>query len=415
MKSGKELEKPVSERTLPGTMEQPVMPSSKMRILDIRKALPLKKQIRLAVGAFFFTQGLCFASWASRIPDIKSMLGLSDAGLGSVLLALPVGSLASLPLSGWMVSKFGSKKMVINGAVMYSSTLVAIGFISMTWQLIGVLFFFGLFGNLVNIAVNTQAIGVENMYKKSIMASFHGAWSLAGFTGAAIGTFLVSKNIMPAYHFTAIALLCFSLMAISYRFTLRGKISSGSQPVFAKPDSALLRLGLIGFCGMACEGAMFDWSGVYFQKVVEAPAHLTTLGYVAFMSTMSGGRFAGDWLANQLGRKKMLQLSGILISSGLLLSVALPYIVPVVIGFMLVGFGVSSVVPLVYSAAGKSTTMSPSMALAAVSTICFFGFLVGPPLIGFIAEALNLRYSFALVAVLGSFTAILSSKAKLIQ
>jgi len=410
-------EHPVSQQSLPGPgpIDLPVMPSARMRIWNVRQALTLKKSIRLGVGAFFFAQGLCFSSWASRIPDIKNMLELSDAGLGSILFALPVGSMASLPVSGWIVTRFGSKKMVFIGGILYVFTLVVIGFMASIWQLVSALFFFGLVGNLVNIAVNTQAIGVENMYKKSIMTSFHGAWSLAGFTGAAIGALLVSENVAPSFHFMGIAIASLAIISISQRFTLRGKISSGEQPFFALPDSPLLKLGLVGFCGMACEGAMFDWSGVYFQKVVNAPAGLTTLGYVVFMSTMAGGRFTGDWLTNRIGRKKMLQLSGMLISSGLLLSVIFPSIVPVTFGFLLVGFGVSSVVPLVYSAAGKSRTLSPGMALAAVSTISFFGFLIGPPMIGFIAEAASLRYSFALIAALGFCTTMLSSKAKLIQ
>jgi MFS family permease len=410
-----ENEKPVSKQSLPGTVDLPVMPAAKMRIWNIRRAISIKGSIRLGVGTFFFTQGLCFASWASRIPDIKNLLSLSDAGLGSVLFALPAGSIAGLPLSGWVVGRLGSKRVLLFGALVYVLAMVSIGLVSATWQLVASLFCFGVTGNLVNIAVNTQAIGVENIYKKSIMASFHGAWSLAGFSGATLGTVLVSNRVPPLLHFLSVAVFCYVAIFVAHRFTLRGNISSGSQPFFAKPDNALLALGVIGFCGMACEGAMFDWSGVYFQKVVNAPMTMTTVGYVAFMSTMSGGRFAGDWLANLIGRKKMLQLSGIFISAGLMVSVLFPFIVPVTIGFLLVGFGVSSVVPLVYSAAGKSPTMSPSMALAAVSTISFFGFLIGPPLIGFIAEEASLRYSFAVIAALGLGTTILSSKAKLIQ
>jgi MFS family permease len=163
---------------------------------------------------------------------------------------------------------------------------------------------------------------------------------------------------------------------------------------------------------MVCEGTMFDWSGVYFQKVVQAPLTLTTLGYAAFMSTMAGGRFIGDRVVNHFGKKKVLQVSGFVIASGLLLAVILPYIITATIGFLLVGMGVSSVVPLVYSSAGKSKTLSPGVALTAVSTIGFLGFLLGPPLIGFIAQAFSLRISFTLIAVLGFCTTLLASQVK---
>jgi MFS family permease len=374
-----------------------------------------KVAIRLAVTVFFFTQGICFASWASRIPDIKLLLGLNDAQLGTILFALPAGLMTSLPLSGWLVTRFGSRRMLLVGATLYTLTLVLIGLVADRWQLTGALFMFGFFGNLVNIAVNTQAIGVEAIYGKSIMASFHGAWSLAGFTGASIAWFLVSLNIVPFHHFLMVAGLVFVLVAIAYKRTLPATRGSSDTPLFARPDGLLLRLGVIGFFGMACEGTMFDWSGVYFQKIVEAPEKLVTLGYVAFMSTMTGGRFVGDALSNRLGRKKMLQLSGALITTGLLVSVFLPTLITATIGFLLVGFGVSSVVPLVYGAAGKAGTLSPGVALAAVSTISFFGFLLGPPVIGWIAEAANLRYSFALIACLGSGIAMLATRSRLLQ
>lgn len=375
----------------------------------------IRRSIRFGVVSFFFTQGLCFASWASRIPDIKLDLGLSDAGLGSVLFALPAGSMAGLPFAGWLVTRMGSKKVMYVASILYAITLFSIGLGNQTWHLVTSLFIFGFTGNLVNIAENTQAIAVENLYKRSIMASFHGAWSVAGFTGAAIGALVVPLGVNTAYHFGAIAVLCIVTGTIGQQFALRGNMNTGKQPLFAIPDNPLLRLGIIGFCGMACEGAMFDWSGVFFLKVLKTPVSLSPVGYVMFMTAMATGRFTGDMIVNRIGRKKMIQLSGVLIASGLMLSVLAPYFVPVTIGFLMVGFGVSSVVPLVYSAAGKSETLSPGMALAAVSTISFFGFLIGPPLIGFIAEATSLRYSFAVVAFLGICATLLTSKARLIK
>lgn len=374
------------------------------------------KAARMAVSAFFFVQGLSFASWASRIPDIKTRLGLSEGELGSVLFALPVGLMVSLPLSGWLVSKYGSRKMVVLGALLYAFTLIFIGLSSTVTQLVASLFVFGIWSNLTNIAVNTQAVGVENMYGRSVMASFHGLWSLAGFVGALIGSYLITQQVSPYTHFSFIVLLACVIVFLFYKNTVQ--VESGAQdnqPVFVKPDRELLLLGLIGFCAMVCEGAMFDWSGVYFQKAVHVPAAQATLGYVAFMATMTGGRFMADWLVNKMGKKIMLQASGLIIGTGLLISVLFPYLIPATIGFLLVGFGVSFTVPLVYSAAGKSKTMSPGMALAAVSSISFLGFLIGPPLIGHLAEIASIRWAFAVVAVLGSCTTLLVSRARLIR
>ncbi len=368
---------------------------------------------RIAISAFFFLAGLCFASWASRIPDIKQHLHLSDAGLGAVLLALPTGLFVSLPFSGWLVTLFGSRLMATIAAILYCGTLPFLGLAQASWQLAGILFIFGLSGNLLNISINTQAVSLEALYGRSIMASFHGVWSLAGFTGASVGTIMISFHLKPFEHFGVISIIILMLIIIMNRFLLKQDVNSGSkQPLFAKPDTTLLKLGLIALCCMVCEGAMFDWSGVYFQKIVSPPKELVSIGFNAFMGTMAGGRFIGDWLATRMGSKRILQASGLVIAAGLALAVSLPYLVPATIGFLLVGFGVSSVVPLVYGAAGRSATFSPGVALAAVSTVGYLGFLAGPPMIGFIAQAASLRWSLSLIAVLGFMTTIIATKTK---
>lgn len=370
---------------------------------------PLRFQ-RIAVSIYFFIAGLTFASWACRIPDIKNKLHLSDAGLGSVLLSLPVGLMASLPLSGWLVGKFGSRKVLSIASVAYPVVLLLIGLAQTTFTTVIALFFFGMFANLFNIAVNTQGVGVELQYQRSIMASFHGVWSLAGFAGALIGTLMISLQINTLYHFITISILCILLGFIAYKHTLKQDSSKKNQPIFAMPDKGLLLLGLIAFSCLVCEGTMFDWSGVYFEKVIEVPNIYITLGYSAFMFTMASGRFVGDWLTTKLGGKLMLQMSGVLVATGLMLAVIFPNIIVATFGFLLVGLGVSTVVPLVYSAAGKSSTMTPGAALAAVSTIGFVGFLFGPPVIGFIAQASNLRWSFTFIAVLGFSITLLAAK-----
>jgi predicted MFS family arabinose efflux permease len=263
---------------------------------------------------------------------------------------------------------------------------------------------------MVNISVNTQAVWVEALYKRPIMASFHGLWSLAGFAGAAIGTLMIGANILPFYHFVTIAFTAVIVLSFSGRYLLNDETGTNvGNKLLAIPDKSLLFLGLITFSGMICEGAMFDWSGIYFQKVVQPSKEWVGAGYTAFMLTMATGRFIADWFAHKFGLKATLQLSGGLIASGLLFSVVFPNLLSALVGFLLVGFGVSSVVPLVYSAAGKSKTLSPGLAIAAVSTIGFFGFLLGPPVIGFIAEVSSLRVSFTLIALMGITVAILSS------
>jgi len=368
--------------------------------------------LRVAVGVMFFLAGLCFASWASRIVTVQHTLGLSDAGLGAILFSLPVGLMCSLPFSGWIITIIGSRRLLIISLIAYSITLIGLSLAQNVVQLIGCLVLFGFSSNAVNISVNTQASATEVMYKKPIMASFHGLWSLAGFAGAGIGWLMIGNGINPFRHFVLIAAIVIITVAIIARNLKDDKVAS-SGPVFVMPDSSLITLGIIAMCSMICEGAMFDWSVIYFKKVVLAPTTLIGAGFTAFMCTMAGGRFIADWFAKKYGLKRILQVSGSLTVTGLLIAVIFPYFYTALAGFMLVGIGVSSVVPMVYSAAGKSKTMAPGVALAAVSTIGFIGFLFGPPIIGFIAGLATLRASFVFIALMGSCVVILSTRAKL--
>ncbi|MDP9075800.1 MAG: MFS transporter [Bacteroidota bacterium] len=381
-----------------------------------------KVRLRIAVGVLFFMAGLCFSSWASRIATVQQNLGLTDAALGAVLFSLPVGLMLSLPFSGWVITKIGSKKLLLAAILVYGVCLISLGRAQNTFQLIICLVCFGFSSNAVNISVNTQAVAAERLYEKPIMASFHGLWSLAGFTGAGIGTIMIANKVDPFHHFIIIlVILAAGVIAASrYLNNDAGILKTGSETKVSIRQKLrlmvpLLTLGSIAFCSMICEGAMFDWSVIYFKKVVDAPIALQGAGFTAFMLTMAGGRFIADWFAHRFGLKRTLQVSGTLTATGLLISLIFPYFYTAMAGFLLVGAGVSSVVPMVYSAAGRSKTMSAGVALAAVSTIGFIGFLVGPPVIGFIAGLATLRASFAFIAVMGISVVVLSTRANLDQ
>jgi len=370
---------------------------------------PLSKR-RVAIGSLFFLAGLSFASWASRIPDIQLKFSLSEAQLGTLLLGLPVGAMVALPLAGWATHKFGSKIVVILSALGYAIFLPLIGFSDSLLMLVPVVMVFGMLGNTMNISLNTQALALEDSYGRSILASLHGLWSLAGFTGAGIGALMIYFDLLPKLHFVIIASITILIMIFSQSFLVQDKRSGGgSGMVFKMPEGLLLRIGGIAFLGMLSEGCMFDWSGVYFKKVVEIEAGFVALGYVAFMGAMAGGRFVVDKFINRFGRIPIIRLSGLLIFSGLIISVIFPNPFSATMGFLMVGLGVASIVPTSYSIAGRSKDYPPSVALAIISTISFFGFLIGPPMIGFIAELLSLKASFVLIAFAGLGITILSS------
>lgn len=361
-----------------------------------------RNRIRIAVSLFFFCQGIAFASWASRIPVIKERLHLSEGQLGTILLMLPIGQLVTMALSGKLVTRYGSAKVLRIVPIAYALVLCSIAFAQNAWQLGAILFLFGVTGNMCNISVNTQGVATEQIYKKSIMTSFHGAWSIAGFTGALVGLLTMNLGLDTLSHFLIILALVIGNTFINQRYLVPGKSPQKERrSFFSRPEGSLLQLGIIGFFSMATEGAMFDWSGVYFKEIVHAPEKLVVVGYASFMIMMATGRFVGDAVIRKLGRKRTLQYSGLLMFVGMMTSVIFPQFIICTLAFMLVGIGVACNVPSIYSIAGQNKNVPSGVALAMVSSISYLGFLMGPPLIGYIAEAFSLRYSYGVFACFG--------------
>lgn len=396
-----------------------ILPKAKIK-KGFRKAKQsYLKRVRLATSLFFFGMGFCFSTWASRIPDIKSMLHLSEAALGTMLFALPIGQLVAMPFSGRIVTKYGSRNISILGLLLYAFCLTLLGLATVNWQLALGLFLFGFFGNFCNIAVNTQGVYTQQLFDKPIIGSFHGSWSLAGFCGALVGLLMLAFELSPLQHFAVAFGFVLVLVLTNYKFMIKAKSKQEEEKsgysFFKNPDKTLLLLGVVCFCGMASEGIMFDWSGVYFKEIVKAPGALVVLGYTTFMISMASGRFLSDILVAKFGPRAVLIISGLVISSGLYMAVLLPYLIPCMIAFMLVGFGVSNVVPIIFNLAGNNENVPTGIALTIVTSISFLGFLIGPPLIGFIAELTNLKYSFAIIGVFGIFISILVSRLKIFK
>ena len=369
---------------------------------------------RVVLSGFFFLTGICFASWASRIPDIKMQLGLSDGAFGGILFFLPIGSFVGIPISGSLTAKHGSKKIIIIASLLYPLTLIALGFAHTTTVLAIVLFVFGMAGNMFNVSINTQAAALSKLFEKSITSRFHGFWSLAGFSGGLLGGFFVAHAISPLQQFLFVALAGWIFLFFGHAYLLTGETNKDHvSKIWNKPSPLMWQFGLIAFSNMICEGMMFDWSGVYFQDVVKVSNEWRTTGYISFMACMTTGRMFSDNLINYWGARKQLVLSGLVVTLGLIVATSYPHLIVSSIGFMLVGFGVSSVIPTIYGTVGRATEPSKvSIALASVSSVGFFGFLIGPPIIGFLSQAIGLRWAFLIVSSLGIITALRANQLK---
>lgn len=375
-----------------------------------------KNLTRAAVSLFFFIQGLIFATWANRIPDIKETLGLTDAALGTVLFSIPVGQVTAMVLSGWLVNRFGSKKMLITATFLYSLSLIPLALATTEIGLMEGLFLFGMTTNLYNTSSNTQGVNAEHEYGKTIMASFHGFWSLGGFIGGLIAMLFMGLHLMAITHFCSVIVFCIALGMIMYKYLVRNDqkkteiqtIPEGKMRWMKGIDPMVVILGVMAFAAMICEGCMYDWSGVYFQQVVDAPANLVQTGYVTCLCTMTLGRFISDRFVTKYGSSKVIAVSGLLIFIGLCIAVGFPHLLTALIGFFLVGFGISSTVPICYSTAGRTTRMNSGIAVATVSSIGYLGFLIGPPMIGYLAHSISLHYTFGVIGLLGLGLAVLA-------
>jgi MFS family permease len=364
-----------------------------------------------AVSWYFLCCGLVFSSWAVRIPAVKDLFGLNEASLGAVLFLLPLGSFLALPIAGWAVHRFGSRMITVLSAIGYSLLLVMIGYCGEVWQLSVVLFFFGFFGDFLNIAMNTQGLSVQRMVNRSVLSGMHGLWSVGALLGAVIGGWSLRSGWSTLQHLSGVAVACALLSLVFYTWLVRDQLPiGGPQKVFVLPERALLLLGLICFCTAVCEGAMADWGSLYYRQVLRDPDGVSTTGYTAFTFAMAAGRFMGDRVIQRLRYRNTLILNGLCIALGLSIALGIPSPVLVVLGYALVGIGVSVVIPIVYMIAGKSVKMAPAAALAAVSTVGFTGFMAGPPVIGFIAHETGLRLALVTVMVLGLVITLLAWK-----
>ncbi len=371
---------------------------------------------RIAISVYFFFLGFLFSSWASRIPDIKDRFNLNDAELGSVLFMLPLGALVSLPMSGWLVARAGSKFMSLGSMLLYVCALVAIPLVKSIGLLSVVLFFFGMLGNLGNISLNAQGISIQHHIGKSILSSLHAMWSVGAFTAAAFTDWMMEEERALEFQYTVIAVTAlFFLLSLFYILVKDPEVQGEKQKVFALPNRVLLLLGLICFCVAMSEGAMADWSSLYYRQVINQPHAVSALGYTAFALFMAIGRFIGDPLIERWGHKNILKANGLLIVAGMSIALASTAPIVVMIGFALVGLGVSSVFPVVYILATKEKTMMPSAAIAAVSSVGFVGFLIGPPIIGFVAQVTGLRLALTIVIVLGVIIFLMASRPKVIK
>lgn len=358
---------------------------------------------RVAVAAIFCLNGMALANWIARIPDAKARLALSDGELGFVLLFAAIGALIGQPTTGWLIGRFGSQRITTALGLVFALTMAPLGMAADAPQLMAALLVMGFFNGGLDVAMNAQAALVEKAYNRPIMASFHGLWSVGGLLGAVVGGAIAAQDMAFGSHMLAVAGFTLLGLALATRWLspdAGGRAGEGG-PSFALPPRALLLLGAVAFGVLFCEGAIADWSAVYLREGLGSPPDLAAAGFAVFALLMAIGRLTGDWLTLRFGPGRITRGGGALVTLGVALAVIANDPLVVIAGFGLIGAGVSCIFPLILSAAARTPGIAPGTAIAAMATSGYTGFLVGPPLIGSMAEALSLRGALGVLGVLG--------------
>jgi MFS family permease len=349
-----------------------------------------------AIRLIFFLDGLIIAKWLPHLPDIQVDLGLDVGQLGLALAALPLGIMSSLPLVGTLLLSRFSERTAIRVTFFWLALTSVLPGLAWDFSSLAVaLFFYGSGIAGVEVSMNATADAVEAREGRRIMSSCHGLWSVGNLTGAALGSLALSLQVGAS---TALTVAAPILMLLAYVMTGRlgtAPISSESGPVLALPDLPLLVLCLLPFCACVLEGAMADWAAVYLRSEHGAQAALTGAGFGVFAAVMAATRLSGDRIIDRVGPVFIARCCGVSGVLGLLLIWLAPGVWPALVGFALMGFAASLIFPISVTAAARQPGRSPAMNIASLSLICFSGYVIGPPVVGLIADHIGLRNALA--------------------
>lgn len=360
----------------------------------------------------FLVHGLVVSTWVSRLPSVKAALRLSDGALGLALLGTAIGSILGIAAAGVLVTRFGSRHAAQWSVLAFCAALVLPALARDGASLFLALLVYGAMAGANDVSMNAQAVGTERLLGRPVISRFHAMFSAGGILGAAAGGWIAGRGVAVPAHL-ALGAITFALVALaSGRMTIEttARDTSAGPPRHGRMvfTPALAALSTIGFCIFLSEGAMADWTAVYLRQVLHASMALAPVGYAVFSAAMTLFRFTGDAITARLGRVRVVRYGGILAAAGVAAAVCAPTPGCALVGFAAAGAGYSSIIPLAFAAGGRKGPVSEGQGVATVSGTGYMGFLVGPPLIGFLSQAASLRAGLGLLVVLGVVAAALA-------
>jgi MFS family permease len=354
---------------------------------------------RLATRLCFAAAGFGVACWAPLVPFTKLRLGVGDGALGFLLLCLGAGSVAAMPLTGILATRFGSKPVILAGGFGASLFLPLLAVMDRPVSLAAALLVFGASLGSLDVAMNLHAVEVERALSRPLMSGFHALFSIGGFAGSGFMTLMLSNQVSPFHSLIIASIVVASAISAAAPHLLR--TSDGKQGrLLVLPHGIVLVLALLAFVAFLVEGALLDWSALLLVTTrMVAPAR-GGVGYMLFSIAMTAGRLTGDRTVARLGDRKVFLLSGLTAVSGFALLLATNYSTLALSGFVLIGLGAANIVPTLFRRAGNQREMPAPLALAAATGAGYAGMLAGPALVGFIAHSIGLRGAFIALALL---------------
>lgn len=368
---------------------------------------------RTATQLIFLVCGLGVSSWAPMVPYAKDRLGLHEGHLGLLLLFLGFGALITMPVTGILLKRWGSKRVIAAAALLVAIMLPLLLLISSTPLMAVALFAFGAGIGSVDVAMNAHGINVQNAYGRPIMSSLHGLFSVGGLLGSLGLGFLVKAGLQPLQAAVGIAVLLLLITTSQYRklFSRATEAELTTQHATEKEGPvkssrfqwlhwSVFSLGLLCFCAFLTEGAMLDWSALYLRDNKHVSLEFSGAGYAAFSVAMATMRLLGDRLVERLNSVKIVVGGCLLAAAGLILATVVAWIPIVLFGYILLGVGAANVVPVFFSDGGRIKGISPLVSIPVITTMGYAGQLAGPAILGFIAHHFSLTVAFGFTAML---------------
>ena len=361
---------------------------------------------RWAVAALFFVNGFITGAWAPQIPLLLPRHQITEVTLGLLILLIGLGAVSAMMFSGKLIAAHGSWRMALLFGTLVIPMLPLVVMAPNLWLLSPALILMGGFLGSMDVAMNANAVEVEQRLGRAIMSSSHGFWSLGGFVGGGIGGLALAR-FGAVQQALGVSVICIALLAVAARHLWREPAAPAPVAGAAKPGTemfpkvaALYILGAMALFSMAAEGSVLDWAALYLSKELEAPLERSGLAFALFAGTMAVMRFLGDAVRNRFGAVQTLRVSGLIAAAGILVAGLAPNDVVAIAGFAFSGLGVANMVPIMFSAAGNHPATAAGSGIATVTMIGYCGILLAPSFIGYAAETIGYRATYVIIAAL---------------